>query len=46
MAELPLTGKQIGIILFWGGFAWWAFRMAWRYSKDVEEHRKKDRNGE
>lgn len=37
MPDFPLTGKQVGIILFWGGFAWWAFKLAWRYSKDVEK---------
>lgn len=33
MVDLPITAKQLGIILFWGGFAWWCFRWAWRNTK-------------
>ena len=33
MPDLPLTWDQIGTLLFFGGFSWWAFRWAYRNSK-------------
>ena len=30
MDDFPLSWRQIGTILFFGGFAWWAFRSAAR----------------
>ena len=30
MPELPLSWSQIGTLLFFGGFAWWALRWSGR----------------
>ncbi|MDH5233768.1 MAG: hypothetical protein OEW77_02340 [Gemmatimonadota bacterium] len=34
MRELPITLSQLGTILFFGGFSWWAIRLAGRNLRD------------